>query len=102
MTENDNSVAQQTSNAGEQRSSGKARLLPKVTFGLGAAVLAGVVVVTVPVTTTAVGAAGTLTTTAGLGAAINAVTGNGIFQTTCCGDILFPFKFAPEQGALAA
>jgi hypothetical protein len=44
MTENDNSVAHQAGKAGEQRSSGRVRLLPKVTFGLGAAVLAGVVV----------------------------------------------------------
>lgn len=59
-------------------SSGKARLLPKVTFGLGAAVLAGVVVVTVPT-------APAVPTTAGLGAVINAITGNSLFQTTCCG-----------------
>ena len=76
MTDNDHSAPHQT---------GKALLLPKVTFGLGAAVLAGVVVVTVPAAPVAVGAAGTVTTTAALGAAINAVTGNGIFQTTCCG-----------------
>lgn len=86
MTDNDNSVAQQTGIAGEQRPSGKARLLPKVTFGLGAAVLAGVVVVTVPTAPTATGAAGRTTTTVGLGAVINSVTGNGIFQTTCCGE----------------
>jgi len=76
MTDNDNSAPHQT---------GKARLLPKVTFGLGAAVLAGVVVVTVPAAPTATGAAGTVTTTAALSAAINAVTGAGILQTTCCG-----------------
>jgi len=81
MTENDNSVAHPAGQAEEQRSPGKARLLPKVTFGLGAAVLDGVVVVSVPAA-----GAGTVTTTAGLGAVINAVTGNGIFQTTCCGE----------------
>jgi hypothetical protein len=72
MNEDDNSVAHQA---------GMARLLPKATFGLGAAVLAGVAVVTVPAPAAA-GAAGTVTTTAALGAVINAVTGNGIFQTT--------------------
>jgi hypothetical protein len=85
MTENENTVERQTGELEERRSSGKVRLLPKVTFGLSAAVLAGVVVVTVPAAPTATVAAGTLTTTAGLGAVINAVTGNGIFQTTCCG-----------------
>ena len=85
MTENENSVAHPTGELEERRSPGKVRLLPKVTFGLGAAVLAGVVVVTVPTASTATGATGTVSTTAGLGAVINAVTGNGIFQTTCCG-----------------
>ena len=86
MTENENSGEHQSGELEERRLSGKIRLLPKVTFGLGAAVLAGVVVVTVPAAPTATGAAGTLTTTAGLGAVINAVTGNGISQTTCCGE----------------
>ena len=86
MTENENIGEHQTGELEERRSSGKVRLLPKVTFGLGAAVLAGVVVVTVPAAPTAAGAAGNVTTTAGLGAVINAVTGNGIFQTTCCGE----------------
>jgi hypothetical protein len=85
MTANENSGAHQSGELEEQRLSGRVRLLPKVTFGLGAAVLAGVVVVTVPTAPTAAGAAGTVTTTVGLGAVINAVTGNGIFQTTCCG-----------------
>ena len=85
MTDNENSVAHQTGELEERRLPGKVRLLPKVTFGLGAAVLAGVVVVTVPTAPTATGAVGSVTTTAGLGAVINAVTGNGIFQTTCCG-----------------
>jgi hypothetical protein len=85
MTDNKNGVERQTGELEERRSSGKLRLLPKVTFGLGAAVLAGVTVVTVPAAPTAAGATVTVTTTAGLGAVINAVTGNGIFQTTCCG-----------------
>lgn len=70
----------------KRRSVAKARLLPKVTFGLGAAVLAGVVVVTVPAASTTTGATGSTTTTVGLGAVINAITGNGILQTTCCSD----------------
>jgi hypothetical protein len=89
MTENENSAEYQAGELEERRPSGKVRLLPKVTFGLGTAVLAGVVVVSVPTTTTATapatGAAGAVATTVGLGAVINAVTGNGIFQTTCCG-----------------
>ena len=93
MTENENSAQHQTGELEERPSSGKVRLLPKVTFGLGAAVLAGVVVVTVPTAPAVVGAAGTVSTTAGLGAVINAVTGNGIFQTTCCGgqNYILPF-----------
>lgn len=85
MIDNENSIERQAGELDELRSSGRARLLPRVTFGLGAAVLAGVVVVTVPAAPTAAGAAGTVTTTVGLGAVINGVTGNGIFQTTCCG-----------------
>lgn len=90
MTENENSVEPQTGKPEEPRSSGKVRLLPKVTFGLGAAVLAGAVVVTVPAAPVAAGAAGTgtVTVTVGLGAVINAVTGTGMSQTTCCGDRL--------------
>jgi hypothetical protein len=86
MTENENSGAHQIGELGEQRASGKVRLLPKVTFGLGAAVLAGVVVVTVPSASTVTGAAGSVTTTVGLGAVINAVSGNSMFLTTCCGE----------------
>ncbi len=85
MTEIENNITHQTSKAEEQRSPGKVGLLPKVTFGLGAAVLAGVAVVSVPAAPTATGTAATVTTTAGLGSAINAVTGNAIFLTTCCG-----------------
>jgi hypothetical protein len=84
MTGNENSTEHPAGGTEERRPPGKARLLPKVTFGLGAAVLAGVVVVTVPASATAAGAAGIVTTTAGLGAPINAVTGPSLFLTTCC------------------
>jgi hypothetical protein len=99
MTENENSMSPPTGEAEEQRSPAKARLLPKVTFGLGAAVLAGVVVVSVPTAPAATGATGSVTTTVGLGAVINAVTGNGIFQTTCCGEQPPIFPFPVESGS---
>jgi hypothetical protein len=85
MTEIENNITHQFGKAEERRSPGKVGLLPKVTFGLGAAVLAGVAVVSVPAAPTATGVAATVTTTAGLGAVINGVTGNAIFLTTCCG-----------------
>ena len=87
MKETENSVAYRTGELAERRSSGKVRVLPRVTFGLGAALLAGVVVVTVSPAPTATGAAATVATTAGLGAAVNAVTGNGMLLTTCCGSV---------------
>lgn len=65
------------------------RLIPKVTFGLGAAILAGVVVVSVAPSASA-GAAGAerVVTTGALSGAINAAGGVGMAgaQTTCCGD----------------
>jgi hypothetical protein len=86
MTGNENSAQRQAGRVEERQSSAMARLLPKVTFGLGAAVLAGVVVVTVPVAPSATGVTDHgVTTTSGLGAAINAVIGITPFQTTCCG-----------------
>lgn len=63
----------------------KVGLLPKVTFGLGAAALAGAMVVTVPAATAATGAAGSVTVSVGLGAPINAVSAAGLYITTCCG-----------------
>ena len=86
MTENESSAEHQTAKPEERRSSVKVGLLPKVTFGLGAAVLAGAVAVTVPTAPAATGAARTVTVTVGLGAAINAVTGTSVAMTTCCGD----------------
>ncbi len=86
MTENESSVEHQTAKPEERRSSGQVGLLPKVTFGLGAAVLAGAMVVTVPTAPAATGAARTVTVTVGLGAAINALTGTSVSMTTCCGD----------------
>jgi hypothetical protein len=80
----------------------KIGLLPKVTFGLGAAALAGAMVVTVPAAPAAAGAAGsvTVTVTVGLGAAINAVSATGLSITTCCGGHADQslFTFATEPG----
>jgi hypothetical protein len=66
-----------------RRAVGTARLLPMVTFGLGTAVLAGVIVGAAP----APGAAAHLVparvaATAALGGAISELTGSG--DTTCC------------------
>jgi hypothetical protein len=86
MTGNENSVTRQTGELADQRPPGRAGLLPKVTFGLGAAVLAGVVTVAVPAAAPAAASAGgSVSVTVGLGAVINAVTGTGLAQTTCCG-----------------
>jgi hypothetical protein len=62
------------------RAASMARLLPSVTFGMRAAVLAGVVVASVP----AVASAAAPTVTAGLSGPITQVTGMG--WTTCCGN----------------
>jgi hypothetical protein len=95
MTENEKSAADQNAQPGERRSPGKAGLLPKVTFGLGTAVLAGAVAVAGPAAPAATGAAGTATVTVGLGAVINAITGTGMAQTTCCGGRLSAFLLIP-------
>jgi hypothetical protein len=78
----------------------KAGLLPKVTFGLGAAALAGAMVVTVPAASATTGAAGSVAVTVGLGAAINAVSATGLSITTCCGGHADQslFTFATEPG----
>jgi hypothetical protein len=87
MNTSDSGPAHQAGEAGPRAPSGAARLFPKVTFGLGAAVLAGVVVVSVPPVPLAARAAGqpVMATTAGLGPAINAVGASAI-ETTCCGN----------------
>lgn len=91
MTENNSSQHQIP--AAERQLSSMAALFPKVTFGLSAAVLAGVMVVTVPGVPDALGAqsaTGAATqqvmTTAGLGAVINAAAGITPYETTCCGN----------------
>jgi hypothetical protein len=62
-----------------------ARLFPKVTFGLGAAVLAGVMVVLVPAEAHPnVPAGGHVITTIALDAVINAAAGIAAYETTCC------------------
>lgn len=103
MTRSDNDTQHRAADAGRRPSPGAAWLLPKVTFGLGTAVLAGVVVVSVPATpaflampdTSAVTAVWAVVppavgrqvimTTAGLGAAINAAAVSAARETTCCG-----------------
>jgi hypothetical protein len=86
MTRNEESAQLPPGELDERQRRGMIRLLPKVTFGLSAAVLAGVVVVTVPAAPSAVGeAAPQVMTTAGLGAVINVVTGSAARETTCCG-----------------
>jgi len=104
MTENENRAAHQNGDLAERRSGGRARLLPQVTFGLGAAVLAGAVAVTVPAASAAGpaagGASGTVTVTVGLGAVINAVAGTGMLQTTCCGGRL-PALHIPGRAGTA-
>jgi len=92
MAENESSTQPRILADEQRQPSSMARLFPKVTFGLGAAVLTGVMVVTVPVAP--VGASATsapsqrITTTVGLGAVINAVAGSTAYETTCCGDKL--------------
>jgi hypothetical protein len=102
MSRSDNDMRHWAADAGRRPASGAAWLLPKVTFGLGTAVLAGVVVVSVPAapafltsadapTVTAAravapsGVGHQVITTAGLGAAINAVAVSLARETTCCG-----------------
>ena len=86
MTGNEDSAKRPAGELDERPPRGLARLLPTVTFGLSAAVLAGVVVVTVPAAPSTAGqAAPQVMTTAGLGAVINVVTGSAARETTCCG-----------------
>ena len=98
MTEKISSGEHQTAKPGERP--GKVGLLPKVTFGLGAAALAGAMVVTVPAASATTGAAGSVAVTVGLGAAINAVSATGLSITTCCGGHADQslFTFATEPG----
>jgi hypothetical protein len=64
------------------------RLIPKVTFGLGAAILAGVAVVSVAPGASAAALTGMerVMTTAALGAGINAASGASLAgpESTCC------------------
>jgi hypothetical protein len=63
------------------------RLIPKVTFGLGTAILAGVVVVSVaPSASAALTGVERVMTTAALGAGINAASGASLAgpESTCC------------------
>jgi hypothetical protein len=102
MSRSDNDIQHRAADAGRRPPPGAAWLLPKVTFGLGTAVLAGVVVVSVPASpalltradapaVTAVravvpaGVGHQVITTVGLGAAINAVAVSVARETTCCG-----------------
>lgn len=78
-----NVTGQRRTSQGDQRR--PASLVPKVTFGLGVAVLTGVAVVTVPSGHAATGVEYVVTTSA-LGAPINgAGIGDAAAQTTCCG-----------------
>jgi len=81
-----NSAAEQHSSQEEERhhpASGPARMVPRVTFGLGVAVLTGLAVVTVAPTSLASSTEHIVTTHA-LGAAINHA-GPAPMETTCCG-----------------
>lgn len=84
MTRKDVSGQHQASQEEERHSpgSGPARLVPKVTFGLGVAVLTGLSVVTVAPGPAAYGAEPAVTTIT-LGAAINAAMSPDT-MTTCC------------------
>jgi len=70
-----------------RRASGASRLLPTVSFGLRAAVLAGVVAVSLPAPGITSATAGRVVapaaTTVALSGAINMVSNN--VNTTCCG-----------------
>jgi hypothetical protein len=82
-TEN-SSQCQATGRGAEQparRAAAAGRLLPMVTFGLGAAALAGVVIVPGP----ASGAGGHVMTTAALSSAISELAAPAVSDTTCCG-----------------
>jgi hypothetical protein len=72
-------------NASETQGAGnQPPLVRKVTFGLGAALLAGAVLAAIPAADAAGAAGGEHAyATVGLGAAINQPSGN--YLTTCCG-----------------
>ncbi len=80
----DGHVAEQATN-GDRHPAGRPQLIHKVAFGLGAAVLAGAVVVAIPVGTTSRAAGGHVLTSVSLGAAINGLAGEQAAETTCCG-----------------
>jgi hypothetical protein len=102
MATSDNDGRFQGEDAGGRRPSGAARLLPRVTFGLGTAVLAGVAIVSVPAAAPAAGLAGQpAMTTAGLGAAVN-VAGSAVAETTCCGDRALRAHLPAGQSPVAA
>ncbi|HEX4833574.1 MAG TPA: hypothetical protein VH478_21060 [Trebonia sp.] len=75
----------QPATAADRSPAGRPLLIQKVAFGLGAAVLAGAVVVAIPAgaTTRAAGGEHVLTSVS-LGAAISGVSGDAT-ETTCCG-----------------
>ncbi|HEY6789955.1 MAG TPA: hypothetical protein VI365_21860 [Trebonia sp.] len=81
----DSYVAEQAT-GGDRHPVGRPQLIQKVAFGLGAAVLAGAVVVAIPAGTTSRAAAGgPVLTSISLGAAINSLAGEHAAETTCCG-----------------
>jgi hypothetical protein len=70
---------------GDRHPAGRPQLIQKVAFGLGAAVLAGAVVVAIPAGTTSRAAGGLVLTSVSLSAAINGFAGEHAAETTCCG-----------------
>ena len=61
------------------------RLIPRVAFGVGAAVLAGVVIVTIPPAYSGPGGSGPVMTTTALGAVMNGTGGPpNTNETACC------------------
>jgi hypothetical protein len=82
MTRKNVSGQDQASQERDSPGSGPARLVPKVTFGLGVAVLTGLSVVSVAAGPGVLGA-GPAVTTVALGAAINAAR-SPEDMTTCC------------------
>lgn len=82
MSGTESNRTDETGPCGQQepaRAASMARLLPSVTFGMRAAVLAGVVVAAIP----AAANAASPTVTAGLSGPITQVAGMAL--TTCCG-----------------
>ena len=80
----DNHGAEQAMD-GDRHPVGRPPLIQKVAFGLGAAVLAGAVVVAIPAGTTSRAAGRPLLTSVSLSAAINSLAGEQAAETTCCG-----------------